>query len=168
MPFYDLLAFFAGLGEIGRRLMAWYGQIAALIFLIALLEAWVFGFRHFLMIRDVKHGWKHRIAPKGLAESTQNSGIMRVGEPVLVSLATIALGFLVALVWPFWLPFVGSVVIYDVGQYLIRRWKRWRGITDSSSSSGDDDGEEGSFRHGHSRRKNKKRRRRSDQENSKT
>ncbi len=119
--------------------MAWYGQIAAMILLIALIEAVVFGVSHFQKIRDRKRGWKARLAPRRFSKTTRSSGTMRVAEPVCVAGLILVAGFLVAFVWPLWMPFVAIIVGYDVACCLVYRWKVWRGII---AIAADEDGED--------------------------
>lgn len=121
--------------------MAWYGQIAAMIFLIALIEAVVFGVSHFQKIRNRKQGWKARLAPRQFSRMTRSSGTLRVAEPVLVAGLILVAGFVVAFVWPLWMPFVASIVGYDVVCYLVHRWKVWKGIIAEDDDDDDDDGD---------------------------
>ncbi len=141
-PLQDLIALAQGLGLLGRRIMAWYGQIAAMILLIALIEAVVFGVSHFQKIRDRKRGWKARLAPRRFSKTTRSSGTMRVAEPVCVAGLILVAGFLVAFVWPLWLPFVTIIVGYDVACCLVYRWKVWRGIIIIAIAADDEEGED--------------------------
>ena len=125
-PFSRMLSLLIGVGRVGHRFSALYGNVAAVLVFIAIVEAFWFAIKHFKRIRDFKKGWRQRMAPAHFSWITKRSVIMCVIEPVMVAVLIILCGVCVAATWPLWVPIVTLVSVYDTIHYVIRKVKTWR------------------------------------------
>ncbi len=123
-PFSRLWALIVGVGEVGSWLSGWYGKIAAVFVLIAVVEAFFFAFWHFKRIRNFKTGWRQRLTPTHFSWVTKSSIIMCMIEPVVVGSLIMLCGICVAAMWPLWVLVVSMMSIYDVIHYVIRKIRR--------------------------------------------
>ncbi len=126
-PFARLWALIRGAVWFGNLLSGWYEKVAAVVLLIAVVEAVWFAIKHYRRIRDFKKGWRQRMAPAHMSWITKRSGIMCMIEPIMVFVVIILCGLCVAIVWPCWVPIVSLTSIYDLIHYGNRKVKKWRG-----------------------------------------
>ncbi len=126
-PFARMWALIRGVGQVGSWLSGWYGKVAAVFLLIAVVEAFWFASKHYRRVRDFKKGWRQRMTPDHLSWITKSSITMCMIEPVGVAILIIVCGICVATTWPCWVPIVALVSTHDLIHYGIRKVKKWRG-----------------------------------------